>query len=191
MEKMFLRGADVTPGEVPIRFDGLYEYEGEPAPKVTVALGLLRDGADSKLEDVPVANIVGEQGYAEPRGETEYDSSLVSYYQAVQKDEVRFDPPQFIPENLERFIDGLDEDLPYGMHGEFEVVPNAKKDWSEQLKDRVYRRAIPRIKDRGYANAELAKGIEKEPENKRPALEPLFVAEIVGMIDAVRDLYAE
>lgn len=194
MGNLFRRGLrDDLGDEGLVRFEGLFSYQGEIAPKVTVALGLLRDSRRRELEDVPVANIVGEEGYPydTQEGVTEFDSSLVSFYQAVADRDISFEPPREVPENLGRFLTGLGEELPYGRHGQFEVIPDCKDGWSEDLKTDLYRRAVPLIKDRGYENADLAEGIEKEPEDKRPALEPLFVAQVVGLIEAIREQYAE
>jgi hypothetical protein len=194
MGNLFRRGLrdDVSDGGF-VQFEGLFSYQGEIAPKVTVALGLLRDSGQEELEDVPVANIVGEEGYPydTSEGVTQFDSSLVSFYQAVADRDISFEPPREVPKNLGRFLTGLGEELPYGRHGQFEVIPDCRDGWTEDLKTDLYRRAVPLIKDRGYENADLAEGIEKEPEDKRPALEPLFVAQVVGLVEAIREQYAE
>ena len=192
MEKLFRVGATVDDNDLPIEFDGLHRYNNVIAPKVSVALGLLKSSDKGELRDVPVANITGEEGYPSVGNtETTFSSSLVEYYQAIHKNEIRMDPPVEVPENLERFLDALEKALPYGMHREFKVIPAAHKEWADKLKSSVYRQAVPSIKDRGYENAKLADGIESIPEKDRPALEPLFVAQIAGLIDAVRDQYAQ
>lgn len=192
MEKLFRVGATVEDNDLPIKFDGLHRYNDVIAPKVSVALGLLKSTDKGELRDVPVANITGEEGYPSVRDtQTEFSSSLVEYYQAIHKNEVRMDPPVEVPQNLERFLDALEEALPYGMHREFKVIPAAHKEWADKLKSSVYRQAVPSIKDRGYENAKLADGIESISKKDRPALEPLFVAQIAGLIDAVREQYAQ
>ena len=192
MEGLFRVGATVEDQDLPIKFDGLHRYNDVIAPKVSVALGLLKSSDKGELRDVPVANITGEEGYPSVHDtETTFSSSLVKYYQAVHKNEVRMDPPVEVPENLERFLDALEEALPYGMHREFKVIPDARKEWADKLKSSVYRQAVPSIKDRGYENAKLAEGIESISKKDRPALEPLFVAQIAGLIDAVREQYAQ
>lgn len=192
MEELFRVGATVEDDDLPIKFDGLHRYNNVIAPKVSVALGLLKSSDKGELRDVPVANITGEEGYPSVHDtETTFSSSLVEYYQAIHKNEVRMDPPVEVPDNLERFLDALEDALPYGKHREFKVIPAARKEWSDKLKSSVYRQAVPNIKDRGYENAKLADGIESIPEQDRPALEPLFVAQIAGLIDAVREQYAQ
>lgn len=192
MKRLFHLGLEREENDDLVRFEGLFKYRDEIAPKVTVALGLLRESRRSKLRDVPVANVVGEEGYPYDthEGKTVFDSSLVSFYQAVENRDVLLEPPQEAPPNLSRFLNGLGEVLPYGRHGEFEVIPQSKKGWAGTLLSDLYRKAVPHIKDRGYENAKLAKGIEGEPEDKRPALEPLFIAEVVGLIEAIREQYA-
>jgi hypothetical protein len=114
----------------------------------------------------------------------------VDYYQSVFKKDTSFDPPAEAPPNLEQFFDALGESMPYGKHGQFQVIPAAQKQWAEDLKTSVYDRAVPEIKNRGLRNARQAEDIEGMAEEDRPALEPLFIAQIVGMMEAVRDEYA-
>lgn len=190
MKRLFRAGAKRDEEEVMVDFDGLFEYKDTPAPKVTVALGLLRNTRHSDLRNVPVANITAEEGYPGPDGDTDFDSSLVDFYQSVFKKETSFDPPGEVPANLRRFLDTLGEVMPYGKHGQFKVIPSAHQDWAQDLKTSVYERAVPLIKNRGHDNARLAEDIEGMAEEDRPALEPLFVAQLVGLMEAIREEYA-
>jgi len=190
MKRLFRAGAKQDEEDLMVDFDGLFEYNDTPAPKVTVALGLLRNTRHSDMRDVPVANITAEEGYPAPDGETEFDSSLVDFYQSVFNKETSFDPPREVPANLRRFLDAMGEVMPYGKHGQFKVIPAAHGSWAEDLKTSVYERAVPLIKNRGHDNARLAEDIEGMAEEDRPALEPLFVAQLVGLMEAIREEYA-
>ena len=173
-----------------IDFEGLFTYNSVPAPKVTVALGLLRNTRHGELRDVPVANIAAEEGYPTPNGETAFDSSLVDFYQSIVRNRTRFEPPRDVPPNLTTFLDALGDAMPYGKHRQFKVIPSAHKTWTDELKSDTYRRAVPAIKNRGHDNAQLAEDIEGVAKEDRPALEPLFVAQLVGLMDAIREEYA-
>ncbi|WP_157621417.1 acetate and sugar kinases/Hsc70/actin family protein [Salisaeta longa] len=190
MEQLFRAGAKIDNNDLRLDFEGLYDYNGTPAPKVTVALGLLRSQDGDEMEDIPTANVAAEAGYPMSEGETSFDTSLVELYQSVLNRDTRFEPPRTAPPNLTKFFDVLGEAMPYGKNGQFPVVPGVAEHWTNDLKGPMYTHAVPDIKNRGYANAQLAEGFEKMPENERPALEPLFIAQLVGLIDAIREEYA-
>jgi hypothetical protein len=190
MKQLFRAGAGMHEDALRVEFDGLFTHNDVPAPKVTVALGLLQNTRQGELRDVPVANIAAEEGYPTPNGETSFDTSLVDFYQSVVKKEAKFDPPQQVPPNLDVFLDALGDAMPFGKHGQFKVIPAAHRDWTDELKDDVYSRAVPLIKNRGHDNAILAEDIEGVAEEDRPALEPLFIAQVVGMMEAIRQEYA-
>ena len=190
MKQLFLAGAGKKEEDLRVDFDGLFTHNDEPAPKVNVALGLLQNTRKGDLHDVPVANVAAEEGFPTPEGETSFDTSLVDFYQSVVKKETTFDPPREVPPNLEGFLDALGDAMPLGKHGQFKVIPAAHRDWTEDLKQEVYTRAVPFIKNRGHDNAILAEDIEGVAEEDRPALEPLFIAQIVGMMEAIRQEYA-
>ena len=190
MKQLFRAGAEKDEKEFRLDFKGLFNYNGTPAPKVTVALGLLRPKTKGEMTEIPTANIAAEAGYPSADGETTFDTSLADFYQSVLRRETRLEPPRTAPLNLSRFLDALGNAMPYGKHGKFQVIPAAPKNWTDDLKDEMYSRAVPEIKNRGYANAELAEGFETMPEDERPALEPLFIAQLVGLIEAIREDYA-
>jgi hypothetical protein len=190
MKDLFRAGASKKDEDLRVEFDGLFAHNDEPAPKVTVALGLLQNTRQGDLRNVPVANVAAEEGFPTPDGETSFDTSLVDFYQSVIKRETTFDPPREVPPNLEGFLDALGDAMPFGKHGQFKVIPAAHRDWTEDLKQEVYARAVPFIKNRGHDNAILAEDIEGMDENDRPALEPLFIAQVVGMMEAIRQEYA-
>ena len=190
MKQLFRAGAGKKEEDLNVEFDGLFTHNDEPAPKVTVALGLLQNTRQGELRDVPVANVAAEEGFPTPDGETNFNTSLVDFYQSVVKKETTFDPPREVPPNLEGFLDALGDAMPFGKHGQFKVIPAAHRDWTEDLKEEVYTRAVPFIKNRGHDNAILAEDIEGVAEEDRPALEPLFIAQIVGMMEAIRQEYA-
>jgi hypothetical protein len=188
MEELFRVGLEHD--SVPIVFEGLYKHHDKVAPKVTVALGLLKDGINRDMTDVPVANLVCETGYPAPEGETRFNTPLVDFYQGIDKSDVSLSVPRTAPENLSRFIETLGEVIPYGMHGKFEIIPEATIDRDKVLQDELYEQAIPLLYNRIYASAEAARGIERIQKKKRPALEPLFVAQLAALIEAIRRLYA-
>ncbi|MFB6272469.1 MAG: hypothetical protein ABEL51_06200 [Salinibacter sp.] len=193
MENLFRCGLpDDCKEGLDVEFKGLFQYQGETAPKTSVALGLLCTEEDQHWEDVPRANIVGEEGYSCGAQEkrTEFDDSLVDFYQMVAERKIHFDPPQKVPEVLDHFLTRLGEELPYGRNGPFEVIPGCKSDWEEDLKTDLYLRAQRHIKNRGYQNASLAEEIVGGSDTKRP-LEPLFMTQIAGLLDAVREHYAK
>ena len=190
MKQLFRAGAGKKEEDLNVEFDGLFTHNDEPAPKVTVALGLLQNTRQGELRDVPVANVAAEEGFPTPDGETNFNTSLVDFYQSVVKKETTFDPPREVPPNLEGFLDALGDAMPFGKHGQFKVIPAAHRDWTEDLKEEVYTRAVPFIKNRGHDNAILAEDIEGVAEEDRPALEPLFIAQVVGMMEAIRQEYA-
>jgi hypothetical protein len=190
MKRLFRRGAKQEERDLMVDFEGIFEHNNTPAPKVTVALGLLRNTRHDELRDVPVANITAEEGYPTPDGETDFETSLVDFYQSVFKKKTSFDPPREVPANLRQFLDAMGEAMPYGKHGQFRVIPAAHKRWAEELQTSVYERAVPLIKNRGHDNARQAEDIEGMAEEDRPALEPLFVAQLVGLMEAIRKEYA-
>jgi hypothetical protein len=134
---------------------------------------------------------VCETGYPAPEGETRFNTPLVDFYQAIDKGDVSLRVPRTAPENLSRFIETLGEVMPYGMHDQFEIIPEATLDWHEALQEGLYEQARPLLNNRIYASAETARGIEKIQKKKRPALEPLFVAQLAALIGAVRRHYAK
>ena len=191
VKHVFRAGAGLDEDALDVVFKGIFDYKGMPAPKVTVALGLLRNTMHDNLDDVYVANIAAEQGFPGPDGTTtSFDTPLSDLYQEVFKKNIRFDPPREAPPNLSHFLDAMGNVMPYGRHGQFRVIPEAQQDWADVLRTDVYRRAQSKIKNRGSKNAQLSQDLDSVPEANHPALEPLFIAEIVGLLDTIRDQYA-
>ena len=93
MKDVFVRGLrQSNPEDAIVHADhinvsGLFRLpNGEPAPKTSVALGLLTSpppGLDDDVSMVPVANIMGENHYAVDGVEAEETDSLVDFYQKV------------------------------------------------------------------------------------------------------------
>jgi hypothetical protein len=175
-----------------IKFNGIHHYENKPAPKVTVALGLLTGSTGDDVSDIPVANIAGEEDYVSENGKTTtFESSLVQIYRHIRQNESRFVPPSAAPPNLVSFLDQLAELLPSGRNGQFEVIPKVGKHWHVQLKGDFYKGSLEVIRDRLIQNARaIDADMAEHQEEYLPALEPLFIAEIIGLLDQIRERYS-
>jgi hypothetical protein len=120
-----------------------------------------------------------------------FDRPLLDFYQTVE-DPGRFSVPQEVPPVLRRFLDQLDDALPYGRAGEQGeiVVPGADRHWCDRLKTEVYKHAKSHLDNRLKQTASETQGVEQLPEGARPALEPIFIAELASLIEAIRELHA-
>jgi hypothetical protein len=176
-----------------VPFKGIESYNGQEAPKVTVALGLLTQNEHvGDAAHIPVANVVGEEGLSHPDGSpVSAEMDLVSYYQEVNANPLAFKPPTGTLPRLQSFLQALDEVLPYGRNGGFAVVPGAREDWCRRLATDIYKQAVPAINTRVMENARRAAALQGLPQDERPALEPLFIVELSAMLDAIRKEYGE
>jgi hypothetical protein len=189
MEALFRCG--LSDKKLPIDFKGLYRHNHQVAPKVTVALGLLGEGIDESIRELPVVDIACEGSYEGLDGETDYDTPLYELYQAIDRKDIDLRVPRSTPPVMRHFLESLDETLPYGRHGgEFDVVPDARADWCETMQGDLYTHAIPLLTNRIYASAKKTRGMEGVIRHRRPALEPLFIAQLAALIEAVRRFYA-
>ena len=180
-------------------FGGIETWKGKEAPKVAVALGLLstsamdqHDGAKQVPQPIPVANVLGESGYTDAKGqELQPADDLVAYYQMVGRERRAFHVPRQAPPQIRAFLDAADDRLPYGRNGGFAVIPDAEHKWAERLAVEGYQRAIPRINDRVLTrNVPEAGKMVGVPDDERQALEPLFIIELAALLDAIREQHA-
>jgi hypothetical protein len=188
-EGLFRRGLGLAPGQaLTTKFGGIYRLpDGTLAPKVTVALGLLA-GSDEAAPPVPVANVAGEAGAF---GLDAADAPLVPFYARLRRDDGAPELPSEAPAELAAFLDALGEALPRGSNGRHPVVPGAGSGWTDGLKRDTYARARGVLKDR------LLRAARALPEDAAdagpadvPALEPVFVAELIALLEQVREDYA-
>lgn len=188
---------DFSPGTLEqVGFDGLFMQDGLAAPKVTVALGLLKPppaATGEKEKEIPLANILGEDGYSLGGKPAGHDASLVAFYREVHSQMREFDPPSESPRQLSRCLDALNRLLPNGMNGELPVIPRAGEKWHRTLLDRLYPRSRRHIRSRIVQNASVLTSDLKNNrvrEGKVPAQEPLFIVELAALLDAIRGEYA-
>jgi hypothetical protein len=178
-----------------VTFDGLYRLNGRPAPKVTVAMGLLRAGTAGRNggDRVPLANIMAEEGYAVGGATAAVGDSLITFYRQVREELQVFSPPAEAPEHLRRLLDALGSALPNGINGGLAVIPRAGSNWHVPLRDTLYRRSEKYILNRIMQNANTLSdelGNNRFSEDEIPALEPLLVTEVCALLDQIREDYA-
>ena len=199
MKDVFVRGLrQSNPEDAIVHADhinvsGLFRLpNGEPAPKTSVALGLLTSpppGLDDDVSMVPVANIMGENHYAVDGVEAEETDSLVDFYQKVVAGKV--DIPSVPPGIISDFVGALAEALPLGKNGGLPVIPGAGKDWHANLLDTLYRRATSQIHTRIIDNAgRLKEELRNATIDEVSALDSVFVIELAALMDRIRDEYA-
>ncbi len=170
------------------RFAGIYTLGNVLAPKVTVALGLLQQNGAAAV-DLPVANLLGETLPPEPGAENDWrGDSLAAFYARAGRYIRSFVPPRAAPPEFAAFLDALASRLPRGLNGRHAVIPSAGTNWHEALKGEVFAQASPRIKDRVH---EAVKALGKDAEaleggGEVPALEPLFISELMAVLDQIR-----
>ena len=195
LRAMLLRGLRVSEEDIASRkvkadLEYVVDSNGEKIdPKAAVAFGLSESKEVEEVEDIPVTNIVGEQGYVVDGEETNLCSPLIDFYREVKKDIGSFEPPTSPPENFNRFFECLEEVLPYGENEELDVVPEMHEAWATDLRDRLYPTATHRIRDRVRAEASEIGDLDKLGR-RQPALESLFVIELAGFLEAIREEYA-
>jgi len=179
-----------------VGFEGLFRLNGRIAPKVTVALGLLKQpptGTNGKASAIPLANILGEEGFTVAGNPADYDGDLVAFYQDVQTRLREFNPPSAPPRHLTRCLESLNRLLPDGMNEKMPVVPRAGTDWHRPLLDRMYGHSTRHIRTRVVENARvLVNDIANARISKDdvPAQEPLLIVELAAMLDRIREEYA-
>jgi hypothetical protein len=206
MQGMFLSGM-AAPDESPptaftaddlthVGFGGLFRLNGRVAPKVTVALGLLQPpagGENKQDEPIPLANILGEDGYTVDGQPVGFDTDLVSFYKDVQPRLRGFNPPGTPPRQFTRCLEALNRLLPNGMNRGMPVIPRAGTDWHRALLERLYQKSAKHIRTRISENATvLATDLRNNriAEAEVPAQEPLFIVELAALLDSVREEYA-
>lgn len=179
-----------------VKFDGLYSLNGRPAPKITVAMGLLRPpspGINARGVTVPLANILGEDGFVLKGASTEWTGSLVDFYRGVKEELRTFAPPAEAPRQLRHMLEILGSALPNGSNQGLAVIPRAGRDWHVPLRDELYRASGKYLRNRVMASANtLAEDVSNNRfgEDEIPAQEPLFVAEVAALLDQVREEFA-
>ena len=178
-------GAPHPAETVRIEFDGVYTLaDGSPAPKATVALGLLDGGIKPAEREVPVANVVLEDA-----GASEAEDSLVAFYGRVVREPGAFVPGRQAPPELAAFLDALGEALPNGHNGKRMVIPGVGPGWHEPLKTETFAEATGALLDRLADNAgDLPAGAETAAGAAYvPALEPVLIAEIAALLEQVAE----
>ena len=169
---------------VRIEFDGVYTLDGVPAPKATVALGLLDGGIDPAEREVPTANVALEDvsGVGD-------DGSLIAFYGRMAREPGAFMPGRTAPPQLAAFLDTLAESLPNGHNGKRMVIPGVGPDWHEPLKTETFADATGVLLDRLAENAgDLPAGAGTAAGAAYvPALEPVLIAEIAALLDQIRE----
>ena len=197
MKHLFSRGLmQSSAGGAVVRtlnFSGLFKLpNGEPAPKTSVALGLLTSpprGLDDNVSVVPVANIIGEFSYAVNGNEAEREASLVDFYQQVASGKVEI--PSQPPVMIKDFVTTMAEALPLGKNGGLPVIPGAGRNWHEKVLDTLYPRATNEIHTRIIDNAGRLKDELKNAQIEEvSALDSVFVIELAALMDRIRDEYA-
>jgi len=177
-----MRQTDADLGVPNVTFEGLYRHDGAEAPKVTVALGLLE--TDAKDSVIPLFQGVGEEGLDTDRA--------LDYYRGVNDNRTTFRAPDEAPKLLRHFLDVLDDRLRHGRNRGFRVVPLAQstETWAEDLLPALYAKARVHTEERILDTAAIVPSLSGIEEHLQPALEPLFVSELAGLLDAVREVYA-
>jgi len=175
-----------------VGFEGLFKLNSRPAPKVTVALGLLTQpaaGIQAAQDDsmsIPVANIVGEEGYASSTS----DSDLVEFYRGVHPRLWEFNPPKKAPPQLTRCLETLNRLLPKGINNRLPVIPRTSVDWHEPILGKLYPKSEVHIRARIAANANVLVSDLKNSritEDDVPAQEPVFIVELAALLDQIRE----
>lgn len=174
-----------------VEFHGLYSLPSatKPSPKVTVALGLLTEAPTAQMDPIPVANIVGEERYEFNGETTAFDTSLLQFYQYVQQNTGQYEAPRQAPPLLAFFLDKLGEILPNGKNAHFEVIPKAGRDWHLALKEQSYPNATRHLRSRVIANAREVDP-ELQEDEEVPSLEPLFICEVLAILQEIRETMA-
>lgn len=188
-----MRQADADLELPKVSFGGIYKHHGAEAPKVSVALGLLETAPEKEEEmekvkkgGIPLYAGVGEEIEAKP------GISAREYYEEVYSQGSAFRQPDEPPMLLRRFLDALDDRMPHGLNGDARIVPLSRgtETWAEDLLDQLYATARGKIADRVVETAKAVKNLGGVAEGKESALEPLFIAELAGLLDAIREAYA-
>ncbi len=179
-------GPDAQPQRV--HFEGVYKLDGVAAPKTTVAMGLLSAGSPTN-DPIPVANVVGEtlDAAAGEPGQT-FASPLVPFYARIRRGGA-YVAPAAPPEDLARFLDALNAEIPRGERNGYPVVPGVGRDWHTGVKETLYPRSVGTLQERLAATAA---GLTDSDDDLSvtSAMEPLFIAELAALVDQVREDYA-
>jgi hypothetical protein len=206
IQGMFLTGMAAGDEEPPtrlgrgdlehVKFEGIFRLRDRAAPKVTVALGLLKAsaaGESAEQQPIPLANLLGEDGYTIGAETVKYDGDLVAFYRGVEGALRGFNPPASPPPQLRRCLEALNRLLPNGINQGMPVIPRAGTDWHRDLLDRLYALSAPHIRNRVVRNARvLATDLRNAriTETDIPAQEPLFIVELAALLDQIRGEYA-
>jgi hypothetical protein len=135
-----------------------------------------------------VANVAGEAGAF---GLDAPDAPLLPFYARLRRDDGALALPSEAPAELAAFLDALGEALPRGANGRHPVVPGAGSGWTDVLKQDTYARARGVLKDRLLRTARaLPEDAADAGPADVPALEPVFVAELIALLEQVREDYA-
>jgi hypothetical protein len=160
-----------------IRFKGIYALDdGTPAPKTTVALGLLKSQGAAETP-IPVANIIGEAV-----GDAPITADAVAFYSGAGRG--AFVPSAAPPPELARFLRALGEQIPGGMLNGYDIIPGVGRAWADDLAA-LYPRAVGGLLERVQATAADLPA-DADAASVTSALEPLFIAELIALIDQIR-----
>jgi hypothetical protein len=206
MQGMFISGCaardDVAPTSYPpdllaqVEFAGLFRLNGRVAPKVIVALGLLSApprGTYGEQRPVPLANILGEDGYEIEGKPAKFDADLISFYRGIEPVLRTFTPPDAPPRQLVRCLEALNELLPSGMNRGVRVIPRAGNNWHREILNGLYERSKRNIRASVKENAtELVRDLMENRISyaEVPAQEPLFIVQLVALLDRIREEFA-
>lgn len=176
-----------------IHFSGLFVLpDGKPAPKTSVALGLLTSpprGLDDDVNKVPVANIMGESGYTVDGHQAAREADLLDFYQKVAAGKVQI--PRVPPDMIKDFVTTLSEALPLGKNGGLPVIPGVGKDWHEKVLKTLYPLATGQIHTRIIDNAgRLKDELKNSTIEDMSAIDSIFVIQLAALMDQIRDNYA-
>lgn len=180
-----MRQADADLALPNVSFGGLYKHNSEEAPKVTVALGLLE--TTEEQSHIPLYAGLGEEmGEDQP-------ATARAYYERIEANRAGFRFSDEPPTLLRRFLDALDDRMPHGLNGGARIIPLARgsETWAEDLLDQLYaQKARGHVQERVVETSKMVKDLGGVEAGKEPALEPLFIAELAGLLDAIREVYA-